>query len=84
MKKIAIILIISFIILIANIFELIYGGFFRDIYTTVNIDIIFVIFFWISLLISILIFVIVYILLLKRKSTRASFLYWWYSVLFWQ
>lgn len=40
MKKIAIILIISFIILIANIFELIYGGFFRDIYTTVNIDII--------------------------------------------
>lgn len=73
MKKIAIILIISFIILIANIFELIYGGFFRDIYTTVNIDIIFVIFFWISLLISILIFVIVYILFLKRKKHESKF-----------
>lgn len=73
MKKILCALFLDFCIIVLNIVELIYSGFFRDIYSTVKIAKIFIPFFWISFFLSIGIFFTLLCIATQIKQQRIRY-----------
>lgn len=72
MKKTICVLLVDFCIIILNIIELIHGGFFRDIYPTVEIEEIILYFLWVSLLLSVSMFFVLLFISIKPKKQRAK------------
>lgn len=72
MKKIISILLIDFCIIVLNIIELIHGGFFRDVYPTVEIEEIIIGFFWISLFLSVSMFLFLLLISVRQKQQQVK------------